>query len=659
MGEADLRAARLLLQAELESVRATASIVQSEVDGLRAEYSTAVKERNDSKERLRDMTHALEVAEKEMAVWKQRAHKMQSNEAKIDKMERIIAAAADYAERIRFNDAEMARMEADIAQMQQQVGLREEKERELQALKTRTKQLEKESREAAKWKGQVKALEKDAQEASRWKLLVKQGKVREKTLEVQVKELHHWRQRARAFEKEVKLLRGWKREVCEQAVREGKEGLIPEFPLEGGLDSSGGSDLLSSGGSGLGDSSSGGMTGGLSGPLSSGSAVDSGGSSASTASGGRFFDLIRTHGPTSGGSATLQGGGGGGGVEYFDFDMAMPSSSFESDAEFASYLQQQQRGMAEFDHSAAVDDEDMDMHSILSAYAQHNAHHQHQPHPAYLEADPDDEPPALHSTTTDTAPYDTAHFEQATFDDDTSELMKAGTSDKRIKEALARAAYSTPPPGASEAIAGGLGSYAAPARIRSVPTFYPSSTSSAFHSSIVYDEGSMGHPLPGLHSSHAPTFHASPSLSHPFFSSWPAPSSASPLLIIDDRHGQRAASTASTASSASMSSVGMGPLGHPFSLSSPSPFDSAVVGNGDDSRDASPSPTAVHRMKGMQQTQTQQLSAGAGVGMWSVGGLDSGAGPPGLSAAAIGRFNSPLIIIDDGAPNSTSSKQPL
>ena len=658
VGESDLRAARLLLEAELESVRAIASVVQAEVDGLRADYTAAVKERNESKERLREMTAALEAAEKEMVVWKHRAHKMQANETKIDKMEKIIAAAADYAERIRFNDVEMARMEEDIGRMQLQVSVREEKEKELQALKTRTKQLEREGREASKWKAQVKALEKDAQEASRWKVLVKQGKVREKSLEVQVKELHHWRQRARAFEKEVKLLRGWKRAVCEQAGREGKEAILPEFPLEGGLDSSGGSDLLSSGGSGHGDSGSGTMSGGLSGPLSGGGAVDSGSSSASTATGGRFFDLIRNQGSTSGSAATAQGGGG---VEYFDFDALMPSTSaFESEADFLTYLQQQ-RAMADFDTNSAVDDEDMDLHSLLGAYTSRDLQQQSQ-HSSYLDADRDDDL-ALHSAGIEAGSYDSPPYEQQpTFDED-SELMKAGTSDRSIKAALARAAYAAAPPAATEATAGGLGAYAAPARNRSVPTFYPSSSSSAFNSSIVYDESSMGAPLPSLHSAHVPPFHPSSVLSHPFFSSWPAPSSASPLLIIDDRNGQRAASTASTASTASMSS--MGPTGHPFSLSSPSPFDSAFVGNGDDSRDSSPSPTAIHRMKGMQQqqqqTQTQQLSGGGGVGMWGVGVLDGSAGPPGLSTAAVGRFSSPLIIIDDGASSiaNTNGQQPL
>ena len=289
MGEADLRTARLLLEAELESIKATASVVHSEVDTLRVDYSGTVKERNESRERLRELTGQLEVAEKEMGVWKARAHKMQANEAKIDKMEKVIAQAAHYADRIRDNDLEMARMEEAITAMQLQMATREEKEKELQGLKTRTKQLEKECRESAKWKATVKLLEKEAHEAGRWKVLVKQGKVREKTLETQLKELHHWRQRARAFEKEVKLLRGWKRAVCEQAIREGKEALIPEFPLEGGLDSSGGSsggDLLSSGASGLGDSGSGGA-------LNSGS-LDSGSATSTSSTGGRFFDLIRT-----------------------------------------------------------------------------------------------------------------------------------------------------------------------------------------------------------------------------------------------------------------------------------------------------------------------------------------------------------------------------
>ena len=651
MGEAELRAGRLLLESELESVRAAAAVVQGEVEGLRAEYGAAVKERNEAKERLRELVQQLEVAEKEMVVWKQRAHKMQAHEAKIDKLDRLIAQAAGYADRIRDNDAEMARMEDDIRAILAQTAVRDEKDRELQQLKTRTRQLEKDSREAAKWRAQVKALEKDAHEASRWKTLVKQGKVREKTLELQLKELHHWRQRARAFEKEVKALRGWKRAVCELAVREGHEAMIPEFPLEGGLDSSGGSDMLSSGGSGLGDSGSG---SGISGLLSGGSVADGSNAHGAPAS-GRFFDLIRNNGPSAGSGAGAQGGVGY--IDY-DYDASMPSQpTFDSEAEFMSHLQQ--RSLAEFDASAP-DDEDMDLQSLMSAYAANNDHQQHR-HSAYLSADQSDDASLL-AASTDDGSYDLnpSQYDASFDDDDDHELMTAGTSDKRIKESLARAAYSAAPSSASDAplSAGGLGSYALPSRIRSVPTFYPSSTASAFNSSIVYDEAPVAQgTLPALPALHPPAFPVASSGHHPFFSSWPAPSSASPLLIIDDRNQPRAASNASTASTASIGS--MGPPGHPFSISSPSPFDSTPI-TADEAHDDG-SPSSVHRLK-QQQLATALLghamqhggggTGASGGGVWGVGALENSAAPPGLSASAVGRFSSPLVIIDDGVASA-------
>ena len=610
VGEADLRAARLLLEAELESVKATASVVQSEVESLRLDYSAAVKERNEGKERLRELTSQLEVAEKEMGVWKQRAHKMQANEAKIDKMEKIIAAAAHYSERIRENDAEMARMEEAIVAMQAQVGLREEKEKELQALKTRTKQLEKECREAAKWKAQVKALEKEAHEAGRWKVLVKQGKVREKALETQLKELHHWRQRARAFEKEVKLLRGWKRAVCEQAVREGKEAMIPEFPLEGGLDSSGSSgDLLSSGASGLGDSGSGCLTSG---------SVDSG-SAASASTGGRFFDLIRTgpHPTQSSAAASAQQGGS---ADFFDYDASMAGAAFDSEADFLSSLQQQRAAAAaEFDSAAGDDaDMDMDLQSLMAAYSTQDLLQSH--HLPYFPADRDDD-----SSLDDSAfALPSSHFES--YDEDEGELMKAGASDKRIKEMVARGAYSaSSTPDASTNSP--LGAFAPP-RVRPVPTFYPSSASSAFNPSIVYDEVTSAQPPPRLHPPAA--FHpstATPQPPHGFFASWPAPSSASPLLIIDDRGEGKGGSAASTQSGGSMASTGMGPAGHVFSMSSPSPF--AVV----DGEERTEGPSPVPRLKG---------------GVWGVGSGEATAAPPGLGTSTVGRFSAPLVIIDDG-----------
>ena len=231
-GEAELRAERLLLESEYEACRAAAAVVSGEVESLRGDSGAAVRDRNEGKERLREAQGALEAAEKEMVVWKQRAHRMQANEGKLEKLDRIIAAAAHYAERIRSNDALMLQYEAETAAILQQQAAREEKERELQAVRTRCRQLERDGKEAGRYKQQCKLLEKEAMEAGRWKLAVKQGKLRERTLETQLKELQHWRQRARAFEKEVKLLRAWRRQLCEQAIRDGKEALIPEFPLE-------------------------------------------------------------------------------------------------------------------------------------------------------------------------------------------------------------------------------------------------------------------------------------------------------------------------------------------------------------------------------------------------------------------------------------------
>ena len=251
----------------------------------------------------------------------------------------------------------------------------------------------------------------------------------------------------------------------------------------------------------------------------------------------------------------------------------------------------------------------MDLQSLMAAYSSQELLQQQPHHLLYFPADRDDDP-SLSS-------LDDAAF-QSYDDADDDHLLQAGASD--MKGALARAAYPPTPP--DIASAGALGPFV-PTRLRSVPPFYPSSATSAFNPSIVYDEvgGSTSrlHPGAAFHQPAAP-----PPASHGFFASWPAPSSASPLLIIDDRgEGARGGSTASTQSGASMGSVG-----HVFSMSSPSPFDTGVVGEGEGDEEGTPS-----RLKG---------------GVWGVAGVEATASPPGLGPSAVGRFSSPLVIIDDG-----------
>ena len=621
-GESELRTERLQLEAEVERSRASSSGLSSEVEDLRGEYAAAVKERNDGKEKQREMSLQLDVAEKEMAVWKQRAHRMQVNEQKIDKMERAIAATAHYHDRIQANSAEMQQIDAEIAQLLATRPVRDEKDKELTALKAKLKQHEKDSRELGRYKQTVKLLEKEATEAARYKTLLKQGKVREKTLEAQLKELHHWRQRARAFEKEVKVLRGWKRQLAEEWIRDGKGELLPAFPLEGGLDSSGSDGLLSSGGSGLGDSSgslgSGSLGSGSSGLLMSNQSMDG------TVSGGRFFDSIRTGTGTGSGSASMASQ-----ASMPDYDFGYPSyNGLES--EYIPQLHSNDYGMA--------DDEDIDLHSMIAASQQH----QHGNHMLYGDSD---QQLSSSSLSRDEQQYELNVEPPYGVDlEDDNELMRAGSSDiKLIKEAMARAA-AYPPTSYAPAAASSPGpppSFAMSSLLRSLPTFYPSNSTAPFNPSIVYDDAPQQQPhpihqqqqqssvsptpLPPLHPSTVPAFapHSA------FFSSWPAQSSASPLLIIDDRR-QTSNSTASTNSLSSPASSASST--HPFSMSSPSPFDQPIVGK--DEVDDGSAPATAHR------SRSQPLALVAQQPSLLHSGL-----PPGLALDS--RFNAPLVIIDD------------
>ena len=603
-GESELRTERLQLESEVDRNKLTSSAVGVEVESLRSDYASAVKERNDSKDKQREMSALLEVAEKEMAVWKQRAHRMQVSEQKIDKMERAIAATAHYHERIQHNSDEMAQIDADIAQLLATRPMRDEKDKELSALKARLKQHDKETRELGRYKQTVKLLEKEATEAARYKTLLKQGKVREKTLEAQLKELHHWRQRARAFEKEVKVLRGWKRALADAWVRDGKGELLPPFPLEGGLDSSGSDGLLSSGGSGLGDSSGSG--------LSSGNLLMSGQSADGSASGGRFFDSIRT-----GSTATAMAN-----PAMLDYDFGYPPYSHGAlDSEYVPQMHSTDYNLA--------DDEDMDVNSMLATSQQHHAN-------SMLYGDSEQQ------GSSGTLSRDEQHFDLSTDPsaygvelDEDDELMKAGSSDiKVIKEAMARAAAYPPTSFATGAPSSlvpssAIPSFAVSSLLRNLPTFFPSNHSAPFN---VYDDAPQQHlphtqlsalsptPLPPLHPSTIPSYPGHSA----FFSSWPPQSSASPLLIIDDRRQ----SSNSTASTSSLSSPASGTSSaHPFSISSPSPFDQPAASK--EEADDGSAPAAAHRSRS-QPAPSLLLHSNL---------------PPGLVLDS--RFNAPLVIIDD------------
>ena len=620
-GESELRTERLQLESEVERNRLTSSAIGGEVEELRTEYATAVKERNDGKDKQRETSVQLDVAEKEMAVWKQRAHRMQVNEQKIDKMEKAIAATAHYHERIEANRAEMQQIDADIAQLLVTRPIRDEKDKELTQLKAKLRQHEKDTRELGRYKQTVKALEKEATEAARYKTLLKQGKVREKTLEAQLKELHHWRQRARAFEKEVKGLRGWKRELAEQWIRDGKGELLPAFPLEGGLDSSGSDGLLSSGGSGMGDSSGSG----------SGNLLLSGQSGDGSVSGGRFFDRIRTGANTT--STANQS------MSEYDFGYP-PYGHGALENEYMPH-------MHSTDYSLA-DEEDMDLVDLNSMIAASQHHHSN----TMLYGDSDQQLPSG-TLSSDESHYDLSAEPSYGVDlEEDSELMKAGSSSdiKVIKEAMARAAAYPPASFASAAPASTsiATSFAVPSLLRTLPTFYPSTTSAPFNTSIVYDDVPQQpahlQQQPSVSPTSLPPFHPSTVTvpAYPghsaFFSSWPPQSSASPLLIIDDRR-QSSNSTASTSSLSSPASSSSS--AHHFSLSSPSPFDQPVVSTKDEADDGT-SPAAAHRSRSQPLalvTQPSLLHAGL---------------PPGLALDS--RFNAPLVIIDD---QRDDTKEPI
>ena len=616
-GESELRTERLQLESEVECNKVSSSALSAEVDELRAEYAAAVRDRNDGKDKQREMSLQLEMAEKEMAVWKQRAHRMQVNEQKIDKMERAIAATAHYHDRIHANNAEMQQIDADIAQLLATRPLRDEKDKELAQLKTKLKQHEKDTRELSRYKQTVKMLEKEATEAARYKTMLKQGKVREKTLEAQLKELHHWRQRARAFEKEVKVLRGWKRQLAEEWIRDGKGELLPAFPLEGGLDSSGGSEgLLSSGGSGLGDSgNSSNLNSGSGGMLMTSQSADG------TVSGGRFFDSIRTGATAPMANQPLP-----------EYDFGYPPYGHGAlESEYIPQLHSNEYSMA--------DDEDLDLNNIdlNSMIAASHLHHSN----TMLYGDSEQQL-SSGSLSRDEQHFDLVGEPSYGVDlEEDNELLKASSSDiKVIKEAMARAAAYpptsfVPATSTSPAPSAGSTSFAVPSLLRGLPTFYPSNTSAPFNTSIVYDDAPQQHPhhqqssvsptpLPPLHPSTIPAYPGHSA----FFSSWPPQSSASPLLIIDDRR-QTSNSTASTNSLSSPASSASS--AHPFSLSSPSPFDQPNVSR--DEADDGSAPATAHR------SRSQPLALAAQPSL-----LHTGL-PPGLALDS--RFNAPLVIIDD------------
>ena len=612
-GESELRTERLQLESDVERSKTSSSSLSAEVEQLRNEYAECVRERNEGKDRQREMSAQLDVAEKEMAVWKQRAHRMQVSEQKIDKMERAIAATAHYHERIQANNAEMQQIDAAIAELLATRPQRDEKDKELGGLKARLRQHDKDTRELGRYKQTVKLLEKEATEAARHKTLLKQGKVREKTLEAQLKELHHWRQRARAFEKEVKVLRGWKRQLADEWLRDGKGELLPPFPLEGGLDSSGSDGMLSSGGSGMGDSGGSGLNSG------SGSHMPAGQSADGAVPGGRFFDSIRTN--ASAAPMVSQA------LPEYDFGYP-PYGHGALDSEYLPHMHSSDYGL---------DDEDMDLNLIAAS----QQHHHHSSTMLYGDSE---QHLSSGSLSRDEQQFDLGAEPSYVGDfEEDNELMRAGSSDiKVIKEAMARAAAYPPAafvPATSSSPAPSTATPFAVSLLRGLPTFYPSTTSAPFNTSIVYDDAPQQHPHHQQHSAVSPTplppLHPTSLPSYPghsaFFSSWPPQSSASPLLIIDDRRSNSTASTNSLSSPASSASSA-----HPFSLSSPSPFDQPVVGK--EEADDGSAPAAAHRSRSQPLALVTQPS------------LLHSALPPGLALDS--RFNAPLVIIDDQRDDS-------
>ena len=433
------------------------------------------------------------------------------------------------------------------------------------------------------------------------------------------------------------------------------------------LDSgSGSSDGMNSTGSGLNDSGSGSAT------MSGGSGGLDGG--AAGGGGGRFFDLIRRGDSRGADSASQQHQqlmmmmGGMDGGDAADFDPS--SSQLESDAELLARLRSD-----DFELLAA-DEEEAELNGSGAWPYSLQQQQQLELQPFGLE---DDGSSSLMTGGDDSGVYDSREYGRARNDED--ELTKAGRSDKRIKEAMARAVYSAasaaqqqsvlPQAVAPSSAAAAAGSFAVPTRLRSMPTFYPSSVSSAFNPSIVYDDPpAASHALPPLPSLHPPPsfLPQHPPHQHGFFSSWPAPSSASPLLIIDDRQ-QTGASIASTASSGSS----MGSQ-HPFSLSSPSAFDSSPIAadyQQDDAPLPQPSGLSLIRSQPLSTLHSAALqlhgpplhgglmnhglhahalpgSVAAGVAGWG-GVLEAGVSP------GLNRFGSPLVIIDDQRGDDGSS----